>query len=68
MNKALGIYDNCDVDDECDMAGCKEMDDEDKDNFNSSPDHQDFSCSFCDLKIEKKADVTNYIERCDDAN
>ena len=34
MNKALGlgINDNCDVKDECDMAGCMEMDDEDKDN------------------------------------
>ena len=32
MNKALGFNDNCDVEDECDMAGCKEMDDEDRDN------------------------------------
>ena len=32
MNKALGINDNGDVEDECDMAGCMEMDDEDKDN------------------------------------
>ena len=30
MNKALGIYDNCDVEDECVMAGCKEMDEEAK--------------------------------------
>jgi hypothetical protein len=30
MNKALGINDNCNVKDECDMAGCTEMDDEDK--------------------------------------
>ena len=30
MNKALSINDNCDVKDECDMAGCTEMDDEDK--------------------------------------
>ena len=26
MNKALGINDNGDVADECDMAGCMEMD------------------------------------------
>ena len=32
MNKALGINGNCDVEDECDMTGCKEMDDEDKGN------------------------------------
>ena len=28
MNKALGINDNFDVEVECDMAGCEEMDDE----------------------------------------
>ena len=33
MNKALGIDDNWDVEDECDMVGCKEMDDEHKLNF-----------------------------------
>ena len=32
MNKALGFNDNCDVEDECDMAGSKEMDYEDRDN------------------------------------
>ena len=32
MNKALGINDNGDVEDESDMAGCMEMDYEDKDN------------------------------------
>ena len=32
MNKALGINDNNDVEDERNMAGCMEMDDEDKDN------------------------------------
>ena len=26
----------------------------------------DQSCFFCDVKIEEKEDVTNYIERCDD--
>ena len=31
MNKALGINDNCDVEDECAPAGCMEMDDEDND-------------------------------------
>ena len=30
MNKALGINDNCDVENECVMAGCKEMDREAK--------------------------------------
>ena len=30
MNKALSINDNGDVEDECDMAGCMEMDDKDK--------------------------------------
>ena len=30
MNKALDIDDNCDVEEECDMAGCKEMDYEEK--------------------------------------
>ena len=32
MNKALSINDNGDVEDDCHMAGCMEMDDEDKDN------------------------------------
>ena len=73
MNTALCINYNCDVEDECDMAGCKEIEDEDKDNswsynLDSSSDHQDYSCSFCYLKIEEKEDFTNYIERCDDAN
>ena len=30
MNKVLDINDNCDVEDECVMAGCKEMDEEAK--------------------------------------
>ena len=29
MNKALGISHNCDLKDQCDMAVCMEMDDED---------------------------------------
>ena len=33
MSTALGINDNCDVDVDCDLAGCKEMDDEDKGNI-----------------------------------
>ena len=32
MKKPVGINDIGDVEDECDMAGCMEMDDEDKDN------------------------------------
>ena len=72
MNKALGISDNCDVEDECDMAGSKEMDDENIEkswsyNFDSSSDHQEYSLSFCDLKIKEKEDVTSYIERRDGA-
>ena len=73
MNKSLGIFDNSDAEDECDEAGCMEMDDEDKDNSGSSnsdslSDWQDYSCPFCDVKIEEKEDVTNHLESCDADN
>ena len=72
MNKALDIIDNSDAEDECDEAGCIEIFDENKDN--SAVNHktlthcQDYSCPFCDVKIEEKEDVTNNFESCDDAN